>query len=55
MPNILDPRFKYVSAAKTDISQTFKRIRKEQAEAKKAESDREAERIIKVRAIGSKR
>jgi hypothetical protein len=28
-PNILDPRFKYTSAAKTDISKTFARIRRE--------------------------
>lgn len=27
--NILDPRFKYTSAAKTDIRKTFARIRRE--------------------------
>ena len=55
MPNILDPKFKYVPAAKTDIAATFKRVRKEQADAAKAEAEREAERILKVRTIGGKR
>lgn len=31
--NILDPRFKYTPAAKTDIRKTFARIRKEQIAA----------------------
>lgn len=29
--NILDPKFRYTPAAKTDIRKTFARIRKEQA------------------------
>lgn len=33
--NILDPKFRYVPAAKTDIAKTFARIRKQQAEAQK--------------------
>ena len=32
-PSILDPNFKYTPAAKTDIAATFRRIRREQAEA----------------------
>ena len=55
MPNILDPKFKYVPAAQTDIAQTFKRIRREQAEAKKLQEAQDAERILKVRTIGGKR
>lgn len=32
--SILNPKFKYTSATKTDIKKTFKRIREEQAKAK---------------------
>ena len=32
--SILDQRFKYVPAGKTDLEKTFNRIRKEQAKAK---------------------
>jgi hypothetical protein len=35
--SILDPQFKYVPAAATDIRKTFQRIRKQQA-ANKAEA-----------------
>lgn len=55
MPNILDPKFKYVPAAKTDIAKTFERVRREM---KKAEEDRRAEeltQISKVHSIGSAR
>jgi hypothetical protein len=31
--NILDPRFRYTPAAKTDLKRTFARIRREQAAA----------------------
>lgn len=34
-PNILDPKFKYVPAAATDVSKTFARVRKEMQEAEK--------------------
>lgn len=37
--NILDKRFKYVPAAQTDITRTFKRIRAEQ----KAKAERDAQ------------
>lgn len=33
--SILDPAFKYTTAAKTDIAKTFRRIRREQQEAAK--------------------
>lgn len=33
--NILDPKFKYVPAAQTDIGKTFKRIRKQLRDAEK--------------------
>ena len=39
--NILDPKFKYVPAAKQNLSATFKRIRREQeAERKRVEAER---------------
>jgi hypothetical protein len=34
MKSILDPTFRYVSAAHTDLKKTFARVRKEQREAK---------------------
>jgi len=34
---LLDPRFKYVPAAQTDVAKTFDRIRREMAEKEKAE------------------
>lgn len=33
MKSILDPSFKYVNAAATDLRETFKRIRREQEKA----------------------
>ena len=35
---LLDPRFKYVPAAKTDVAKTFDRIRREMAEKEKVEA-----------------
>jgi hypothetical protein len=53
MPNILDPKFKYVPAARTSVAETFKRVRKQMAEdAKRLEAEK-LERISKVRVIGS--
>lgn len=34
-PNILDPKFKYVPAAATDVAKTFERVRREMREAEK--------------------
>ena len=36
--SILDARFKYVPAGKTDLEKTFNRIRKEQAKAKEIQT-----------------
>ena len=36
--SILDARFKYVPAGKTDLEKTFNRIRKEQAKAKEIQA-----------------
>ncbi len=52
MKSILDPKFPYVSAAKTDIRITFKRIREEQAAAKALQ---EAEVTAKVTLIRGKK
>ena len=38
--SILDARFKYVPAGKTDLEKTFNRIRKEQAKAKENKNAR---------------
>jgi len=43
--NILDPRFKYIPAAKTDIAKTFARIKREMAAQQRAE---EQERLDKI-------
>jgi hypothetical protein len=37
MKSILDPAFRYVPAASTDIRKTFRRIRREQQEARQRE------------------
>lgn len=50
--NILDPKFKYVPAATTDIRQTFKRIRKEQKEAEERAKAINIEQVKKVRKLG---
>jgi hypothetical protein len=39
MTSILDPSFKYVSSGKTNIRKTFDRIRKEQKEAAKVQTN----------------
>lgn len=48
MKSILDPKFKYVPAAGTDIRATFRRIRREQREAAERErlAAEEAARIV---------
>jgi hypothetical protein len=43
MTSILDPSFKYVSSGKTNIRKTFDRIRKEQKEAAKIQTTKEAQ------------
>lgn len=46
--NILDKRFKYVPAAKTDIAKTFKRIlaEKKAKEAQQAANAAEAQAVV---------
>jgi len=48
MKSILDPTFKYVPAAKTDVAATFARIRKEQR-AQEAETRRVVRPIAQPR------
>ena len=43
MTSILDPSFKYVSSGKTNIRKTFDRIRKEQKEAAKVQTNEKAQ------------
>ncbi len=50
--NILDPKFKYVPAAQTDIRKTIAREYKRLAEQKRIEQENEQDRILKVRTIG---
>ena len=49
--SILNPQFKYIHSSKTDLKSTFKRIRKEQAEAAKKLEAEHIERIQKVRRL----
>jgi hypothetical protein len=47
--SILDPKFRYVPAAATDIRKTFARVRREMADQKKTD-ERLAPRILRLRA-----
>lgn len=51
MKSCLDPSFKYVNAASTDIRVTFRRIKREQREQAEAAAAAEAERAAKVQPI----
>ena len=46
--SILDARFKYVPAGKTDLEKTFNRIRKEQAKAKEVQTLQEVRTFSNV-------
>lgn len=46
--NILDPAFKYVPAAQTDIRKTFARIKREQKVALEAQAKADAEAKAKT-------
>lgn len=46
--SILNPKFKYTSATKTDLKKTFKRIREEQAKA------RQDQDVSKIQCINEK-
>lgn len=48
MSRILDRKFKYVPAARTNIAKTFARIRREQAEKDRAEREAKVQQIRKV-------
>lgn len=49
--SILDPTFKYTNAANTDIRATFRRIRKEQAEAVAAAVAEQATKVQPIRKV----
>jgi hypothetical protein len=49
--SILDPRFKYVPAASTDIRKTFAKARRAIAEQQKREAANQAEQAAKVRRL----
>ena len=51
MKSILDPTFKYTNAASTDIAATFRRIRRERAEAAKQAQAVVEEQAVKVQPI----
>lgn len=50
MKSILDPRFRYTSAANTDLRRTFARIRRELAKAADAEKAKAVTPIRKTSA-----
>jgi DNA-directed RNA polymerase sigma subunit (sigma70/sigma32) len=52
--NILDKRFKYVPAAKTDLEKTFKRVRAELKAKAEREQQIQAEATAKVRQMARK-
>ena len=54
MSRILDRSFKYVSAAQTDISKLFKRVRAEQKAAAEQEARNKAEAEQKTRTLRRK-
>lgn len=49
--SILDPRFKYVPAASTDIRKTFAKVRRAQAEQRQRDEATRREQEIKVRRL----
>lgn len=49
MRSILDPRFRYTSAANTDLRRTFARIRRELAKAAEAEKAKPVTPIRKAK------
>lgn len=49
--SILDPKFRYVPAASTDIRKTFAKARRVIAEQQKREADNRAEQDVKVRRL----
>jgi len=49
--SILDPKFKYISAASTDIRKTFAKMRKAIAKQQRQEKEARIERDKKVRVL----
>lgn len=49
MKSILDPTFKYVPAAATDVKATWERVKKEQEEKARQEAEQRLEKVIRMR------
>jgi hypothetical protein len=54
MRNILDKRFKYVPAAKTDIRKTFRRERERLAAEAAAREQEQREKVAPIKARGAR-
>jgi hypothetical protein len=50
--SVFDPKFKYRSSLNTDITETFKRVRKEQERAKREADELRKQLEEKVKQIG---
>lgn len=46
MKSILDPSFRYVNSASTDLRKTFARVRREQADLARAKAEQEAREAV---------
>ena len=55
MKSILDPTFRYVPSAETDLRKTFARVRREQRQATEAEQRDRDEQTRKVKPIAGRK